>query len=244
MKFSRPSPPEISVIIPVLNEGPQIRSLLAHLSLVAAGVAYEVIVVDGDPNGSTLAHLPASLPQVQTCLAPAGRGSQMNRGAEQAKAPILLFLHADTQLPAQAFLKIQTLLQAPRWVGGAFDLAIDSRRWSLRWIARLASWRSRLTRIPYGDQAIFVRTGYFRDLGGYPNIPIMEDVALMRTIRQRGDRIQLLSEPVLTSPRRWEQEGLLYCTLRNWLLLSLYCLGASPQRLVHWYAPSKVSLRS
>lgn len=244
MKFFRPSPPEISVIIPVLNEGPQLRLLLAHLTLAAAGVTYEVIIVDGDPNGSTLAQLPAGLSQVRTLISPPGRGRQMNRGAAQAQAPILLFLHADTRLPAQAFLKIQTLLQDPRWVGGAFDLGIDSRRWSLRLIGRLASWRSRLTRIPYGDQAIFVRASYFRDLGGYPNIPIMEDVALMRAIRQRGDRIQLLSDPVLTSPRRWEQEGLLYCTLRNWLLLSLYSLGASPQLLVRWYAPPKVSLRS
>jgi len=240
MKFSRLSPPEISVIIPVLNEGHRIRALLAHLALVAAGIAYEVIVVDGDPQGSTLAQLPVGLPQVRTLVAPPGRGMQMNQGAAQAQAPILLFLHADTRLPAQAFLKIQTLLEDPRWVGGAFDLGIDSRRWSLRLIARLASWRSRLTRIPYGDQAIFVRTSYFRGLGGYPNIPIMEDVALMRAIRQRGDRIHLLPEPVLTSPRRWEQEGLLSCTLRNWLLLGLYCLGASPQRLVRWYAPPKL----
>lgn len=233
MKFS--PAPEVSIIIPVLHEGERLLASLEHLAASAAGVLYEVIVVDGDPAGSTIAHLRDHQPSVRSLIAPPGRGVQMNWGAQVAQGQVLLFLHADTRLPDRALAKIQKQLINSDWVGGAFDLKIDSRRWSLQWVARLASWRSRLTRIPYGDQAIFLRTAYFRELGGYPEIPIMEDVALMRKIRQRSDPIKLLPDPVLTSPRRWQQQGILYCTLRNWLLISLYRLGVSPQRLARWY---------
>lgn len=231
--------PEISVIIPVLNEATRIVQTLDNLVQCAAGVSYEVIVVDGDRAGSTIAQIPQDRGEnISTLSAPPGRGLQMNWGAQLAQAPILLFLHADSQLPPKALKTISLWISDPSWVGGAFDLEIDSGHWSLQWIARLACLRSRLTRIPYGDQAIFLRTEYFHTLGGYPAIAIMEDVALMRQIRRRRDQICFLSDRVLVSPRRWETEGILYCTLRNWLLLSLYSLGVSPQRLASWYQPS------
>lgn len=228
--------PELSIIIPALNEGPAILPLLHHLTMIAEGTTYEVIVVDGDPDGSTLQHLP---PQLEGIVAPAGRGPQMNAGAKMAQAPTLLFLHADTRLPDCAFAHIQQALQqAP---AGAFDLGIDSSRPSLQWISRVASWRSRLTRIPYGDQAIFIHRSTFMELGGFPNIPIMEDVALMQTLKRHRIPIGMVRDRVLVSPRRWEQEGIIACTLRNWMILSLYYLGISPARLWQWYRPPQPS---
>jgi hypothetical protein len=120
-------------------------------------------------------------------------------------------------------------------VGGAFDLGIDSKRFAFRVIEKMASWRSRLTRIPYGDQAIFIRADYFRQLGGFRNIPIMEDVELMQRIKQKKGEIKIISKRVLTSPRRWEKEGIVFCTLRNWFLISLYFMGVRPETLARLY---------
>ncbi|WP_099531989.1 TIGR04283 family arsenosugar biosynthesis glycosyltransferase [Limnothrix sp. PR1529] len=244
-------PIALSVIMPVLNEGERIQKTLAHLAAIAGQIPYEVIVVDGDRAGSTLQYLPSDRP-VRGLTAARGRGLQMNAGAAIARGEILLFLHADTQLPATAFTQITTTLKqtptvgahrrAPNSgevVGGAFDLSIASSRWILRTIARVASVRSRLTRLPYGDQAIFIRRSAFGALGGYPEIPIMEDVALMRSIRRRGWRIRILPDRVLTSARRWEREGVWRCTLRNWTILLAYFAGVSPWTLLAWYSPER-----
>jgi len=254
----------------VLNEGERIQKTLDHLAVIAGQIPYEVIVVDGDRAGSTLQYLPSDRP-VRGITAARGRGLQMNAGAAIARGEILLFLHADTQLPADAFLKITQALTNPCgskglkplvWgdrahdqaqsvgahrrapfsedlVGGAFDLSIASSRWTLRTIAQVASVRSRLTRLPYGDQAIFMRRSAFVALGGYPEIPIMEDVALMRSIRRRGWRIRILPDRVLTSARRWEREGVWRCTLRNWTMLLAYFAGVSPWTLLTWYSPER-----
>ena len=123
-----------------------------------------------------------------------------------------------------------------KYVGGAFDLKIGSDRFIFKIIGNLASLRSRLTRIPYGDQAIFIRRDYFRTIGGYKDVPLMEDVELMQRIKRQGDKIFILKEKVITSPRRWEREGVLYCTLRNWIITILYFIGVSPDRLVKFYA--------
>ncbi|MFG3817266.1 TIGR04283 family arsenosugar biosynthesis glycosyltransferase [Limnothrix redekei] len=244
-------PIAISVIMPVLNEGERIQKTLDHLVEIAGQIPYEVIVVDGDRSGSTLQYLPSDRP-VRGITAARGRGLQMNAGAAIARGEILLFLHADTQLPTTAFTQITTTLKqtlnvgahggAPLpedVVGGAFDLSIASSRWILQTIARVASARSRLTRLPYGDQAIFIRRSAFGALGGYPEIPIMEDVALMRSIRRRGWRIRILPDRVLTSARRWEREGVWRCTLRNWTILLAYFAGVSPWTLLAWYSPER-----
>lgn len=163
----------------------------------------------------------------------------MNAGAAIAAGEVLIFLHADTTLPRRAIELIDGVMTRPTLIGGAFDLRIGSERLILKIIARIASLRSRLTRIPYGDQAIFIRRDYFDRLGGYPGIPLMEDVALMRRIKRAGGWIGFIAEPVITSARRWEQEGILYTTLRNWLLLSAYLLGRAPDKLVKHYKPAK-----
>lgn len=228
--------PDLSVIVPVLYEGSAIVSVLDRLATVAGTVHYEVIVVDGDPQGSTLSYLPRAA-HLRGLAATAGRGHQMNAGAALAQGDMLLFLHADTWLPSQALPQIVRALRTTDAVAGAFDFEIQSPRWSLKWISRCASWRSRLTRVPYGDQAIFMERKIFEALGGYPDIPILEDVTLMRRLKRQRLPIWISCDRVLVSARRWEQEGVLFCTFRNWLLLLLYALGMSPQKLSQWYRP-------
>ena len=159
----------------------------------------------------------------------------MNAGAAVARGEILMFLHADTKLPDGALEKISRALEDQNYVGGAFDLRIDSDRLFLKYIATRASLRSRWNRIPYGDQAIFIRKKYFDQIGGYKEIPLMEDVDLMRRIKKDGKQIVIFPDKVRTSARRWESEGALYTTLRNQILVRLFYLGVSPHRLAKYY---------
>ncbi len=159
----------------------------------------------------------------------------MNKGASLARGDILLFLHADTRLPKSALQNISSVMEKKDIVGGAFDLSIQSDRPIFRIIEKAASVRSRITRIPYGDQAPFIRKDYFHAVGGFKEMPLMEDVEFMRRLKKAGDKICIVSEKVKTSPRRWETEGILYCTLRNWTIRSLYSLGVSPTKLMRFY---------
>lgn len=165
--------------------------------------------------------------------APKGRSVQMNAGAAVAQGQFLLFLHADTLLPQQAFRHMAEALG--RVQAGAFGLCIEDKDQYFRLVERVADVRNRLTRTPYGDQAQFFRAGYFRTLQGYADIPIMEDVDIMRRIRRRGDAIEILKYCVATSARRWHKEGRLYCSVRNVCLRTLYALGVSPHSLSRWY---------
>jgi rSAM/selenodomain-associated transferase 2 len=226
-------PRTVSVIVPVYNEEEHINVAIPALYAVCGGDEVEVIIVDGNPKGNTLAA--AEDRRITRALSDKGRARQMNRGASLASCDVFLFLHADTQLPPGAFSLISEALDDPRVVGGAFDLGIDAEGFAYRLIERLASLRSRLTRIPYGDQAIFLRRDYFHAIGGYREIALMEDVELMRRIRRSGDEIRILPHPVLTSARRWREEGMLYCTIRNWSIFTLYMLGVSPEKLARFY---------
>ncbi len=230
---------DVSVIIPVLQEGPSIQKALRRLATQPSDVDLEIIVVDGDRDGSTLQHLTDCGVPVRGITAPKGRGSQMNAGAQIAQGEVLLFLHADAELPPQGLTQVLAVIRQGQGVAGAFDLAIDSPRRSLKILARCASWRSRLTRIPYGDQALFLRRSTFWEIGGYPQQPLMEDVALMETLKRRGDRLTILRDRVRVSSRRWDREGIVYCTLRNWTLLTLYYLGVHPEKLYRWYHPNR-----
>jgi rSAM/selenodomain-associated transferase 2 len=226
--------PAISVIIPVLNEGRRINDVIAHLRSQATLDAVEIIVVDGNPAGTTIKAI--SHPGIVTAVAEKGRGSQMNCGAIRATGDILLFLHADTFLPPNAVACIRKCMEATGGhVGGAFDLGIDTKQRVFRITERYVALRTRLTRIPFGDQAIFIRRDYFDRIGGYRHIPVMEDVDLMRRIRQRGDAICVIPEKVMTSARRWEKEGIVFGTMRNWMLQALYCCGVAPERLARFY---------
>jgi rSAM/selenodomain-associated transferase 2 len=210
-----------------------------HLEALKGSEECEFIVVDGSPDGGTV--MTVTRQDVQCVKSPQGRASQMNAGAAVATGEILIFLHVDTRLPRKALDLINRTMTRQDLIGGAFDLRIDTERPILKIIARIASLRSRLTRIPYGDQAIFIRRDYFNQMGRYPEIPVMEDVALMRRIKGAGGRIGFIPEPVITSARRWEQEGILYTTLRNWLLLSAYTLGVPPDKLAKYYKAARGS---
>ncbi|MBA4397738.1 MAG: glycosyl transferase [Syntrophus sp. (in: bacteria)] len=224
---------DVSVIIPVYQEGDRAGEMLDALSHRAGLIPHEVIVVDGDPEGSTLGMIADS--RIVKLIACKGRASQMNSGALRARGDILLFLHADTKLPQGALHKILDALADKRFVGGAFDLGIDNPRRIFRLTGRCASLKHRLTRVPYGDQAIFLRKSYFESLGGYAAIPLMEDVELMKRIKRRGDRIVILPDAVATSSRKWEKDGILYTILRNWALQVLYLFGVPAEKLVKYY---------
>jgi rSAM/selenodomain-associated transferase 2 len=232
-KQREPGQCRFSIVIPVLNETEQINSLIEHIRSQSFEGIFEIIVVDGDPKGSTVNIVQDK--DVTALITEKGRGRQMNAGAAAAHGEILIFLHADTKLPDNALGKISRVLQDERYVGGAFDLGIDSRRLFLKYISARASLRSRLNRIPYGDQAIFIRKDYFDQIGRFKDIPLMEDVDLMRRIKKDKKMIHILPDKVMTSARRWERDGALYTTVRNQILMALFYLGVSPCRLAKYY---------
>ncbi|MEI7671298.1 MAG: TIGR04283 family arsenosugar biosynthesis glycosyltransferase [Deltaproteobacteria bacterium] len=223
----------VSVIIPVFCESTIINESIEAVRLLKGGDAAEIIVVDGQAEAETVAAIRDST--VQKLCSEKGRGRQLNRGAASAKGDVLLFLHADTILPTAAFERLAEAMRDESCVGGAFSLRIDSPRAAFRVIETVANLRSRLMKIPYGDQAIFIRTSCYWRLGGFREIPIMEDVDFMRRIKRNAGKIIISPEPVITSARRWEKEGILFGTLRNWLLVILYLCGVAPERLARFY---------
>ena len=224
---------KFSIVIPVLNEADRINSHICHLQMQSSENFYEIIVVDGDPQGTTVKVIHDR--KVISITAYQGRARQMNAGAAIAGGEVLIFLHADTLLPPEALNKISKVLENEKYVGGAFNLGIDSDRLILKYVAAHASMRSRINRIPYGDQAIFIRKSYFDKIGGFKDIPLMEDVDLMRRIKKRGDMIYIFRDQVMTSPRRWEKEGVVYTTIRNKVLVSLFFLGVGPEKFLKYY---------
>jgi len=223
----------ISVVIPVLNEQAVINAAIGRMRLISAGEPTEVIVVDGDPGGSTIRAV--ADPLVLRLTSPPGRAVQMNRGAREARGDILLFLHADTLLPEGAIGLIRDTLGTGRCQAGAFGLELDSGRMSLRIVAAAARFRIRLTGIPFGDQSLFILRDYFHQIGGYAEIPLMEDVEIALRIKKRGGRIAILEERAVTSSRKWEKEGVLYSIIRNWFLQLSYFMGVPPEKLLQYY---------
>ncbi len=223
-----------SIIIPVYHEAGTINDCIAHLHGLKHKGTFEIIIVDGDPQGSTIKVIEDK--QVIKKGSQKGRARQMNKGASVASGEIIVFLHADTRLPPDALTIVWSCMEAGLAGAGAFDLGIRSDRRIFRITEKYVALRTRLTRIPYGDQAIFMRKEYFRELGGYKDVPLMEDVEIMQRIKKRGDKICIIPEKVMASPRRWAREGILSCTLRNWTIQFLYYLGVPPERLVNYYS--------
>jgi rSAM/selenodomain-associated transferase 2 len=220
---------KISIVIPVLNEAIAIRAVLAQ---VVDTPNVEAIVVDGGSEDDTVAI--AQTMGIKVISTTARRARQMNAGAAVATGDILLFLHADTQLPPNFDGFVRQALQQPGTVAGAFELRIDAQLRGVKLIERMVNWRSRFLSMPYGDQAIFLKTSVFAELGGFPDLPIMEDFELMRRLKRLG-RITLVSAPVITSGRRWQKLGVVKTTLINQLVIAGYFLGVPPAELLRWY---------
>jgi rSAM/selenodomain-associated transferase 2 len=220
----------LSIVVPVLNEAAGIVASLQRLTpLREAG--HEVIVVDGGSADNTAALATPWADQV--IHSPRGRALQMNAGAAVAQGEGLLFLHADTHLPAGADRLIaQALAQGARW--GRFDVRIAGRAWMLRVVAVLMNQRSRWSGIATGDQAIFLQRQLFQQLGGYANLPLMEDIELSRRLRAHGAPA-CLRACVVTSGRRWEQRGVWRTIVLMWWLRWRYWRGADPQTLAQLY---------
>jgi rSAM/selenodomain-associated transferase 2 len=233
---------DISIVMPVFHEEEVVNEAVDALYRVPYDGCLQIIVVDGDPEGRTTKAVRDA--RVEKVHSEKGRGRQMNAGAAVATGEILLFLHADTELPPEGLTKIRSVMRDGHFAGGSFDLRIGSGKLRYRLIERMASLRSRLTRMPYGDQAIFLRKECFTRLGGFRERGIMEDVDLVRRIRRSGGRLHIMRDKVTTSARRWEQEGALYCTLRNWMLLLLYLLGLSPERLARFYPDRRAQVKN
>ncbi len=227
------NPNRISIIIPAINEADNIANTIES---IGPGNKKEVIVVDGGSNDDTVGIAKSLGARVITGTPP--RARQMNRGADQATGDVLVFLHADTRLPEKFEEFVFNSFKQHKMVAGAFEFRMDSPIPSLRLIERLANWRSRYLKMPYGDQAIFILSKVFHQIGGFPDIPIMEDFELVRRLRKQGNII-ILPVPVFTSPRRWQNFGILKTTLINQLVIAAYVMGIAPEGIARWYGRSK-----
>ena len=223
--------PKLSLILPTLNEEANIGvALEAVQPLRRRGV--EILVVDGGSSDRT-ATIASPLSDA-VIEAPRGRAAQMNAGAARACGDVLLFLHADTQLPPNADRLILEGLAESERVWGRFDVTIASRHPFLIATAFLMNWRSRLTGIATGDQAIFVRRNVFQACGGFQNLPLMEDIAFSSTLKRVG-RPLCLPQRAVTSARRWERQGVVSTIFLMWRLRLAYFLGADPAHLAERY---------
>lgn len=263
MKTRQSTKTRVSIVMPVLNEAGTLARTLSSLEL---DEGCELIVVDGGSNDGTAEiarrfiseaierfigesagrFIGESANRIKSGLtgrvieSQRGRGVQMRIGAEAATGEILLFLHADCIAPPRAIDAIRTTLAGDDTVlAGAFDLAIDSSRTVFRLIEFAANLRSHLTNVPYGDQGLFMRKADYVSIGGFSPIPMMEDVEFALRLRKRG-RVVFLKNRITSSPRRWEEEGIVYTTVRNWTLVFLYTVfGVSPHALKRHYRDAR-----
>ena len=229
--------PSFSIIVPVLDEAPGIAAALQSLAPMREAGA-TVIVVDGGSRDGTRA---LAVPFADRVIeAPRGRASQMNAGARESLGEVLVFLHADTRLPRNALGAIAAGLARTGRHWGRFDATIAGAGPLLAAVAFLMSLRSRLTGVATGDQAIFVRREAFDAVGGFPEIPLMEDVSICKRLLRRT-RPLALEDRVVTSGRRWERHGTLRTIFLMWRLRMEFALGADPHRLARRYDVERTS---
>lgn len=235
----------IAVIIPVLNEAGRIARTLSRTAALRFD---EVLVVDGGSSDQTCSIVTSLIADLETIptghasarcsvrllSAPPGRARQLNAGAAASRCDVLLFLHADTDLPPNAGRAVEHALSDPTYVGGRFNVRFDSDRLPARIIGGMMNLRSRCCGIATGDQAIFVRREVFERIGRFADIPLMEDIEFTCRLKRAG-RLVPLTEYVVTAFRRWDADGLLRTILLMWTLRFLYWIGVSPHRLQHFY---------
>ena len=218
----------ISVVIPTLNEAAILDSTLSRLAPQLDG--HELLIVDGGSADDTrqIAEKYGAVISSQR-----GRARQMNAGAAIASGETLLFLHADVWLEPGAVRGVEAAVAAG-YVGGAFKQRIDGKNLLYRVIEFAANFRAQRLKVFYGDGGIFISRSLFHQIGGFPDLPIMEEVGFSRKLRQLG-KTALVTPRIHISPRRWEQNGIMRTTLINWLITLLYFCGVSPSRLAEMY---------
>lgn len=235
LKNSKTSPNKagasIAIIVPVYNEHQGMPSLLEHLSLLKAQ-GFEIILVDAS-DGKRVSTEVESL-GFQWVHSSRGRALQMNMGAQQTSADVLVFLHADTRLPNEAFETLQNFAQQQHYHWGRFNVRIDGLSKGLPLVAYLMNLRSKWTAIATGDQAIFIKRSLFQQMDGFKSIPLMEDVDLCKRLKKSFKPL-CLTLKVTTSGRRWDERGFLATVCLMWQIRFRYWLGATPEMLAHRY---------
>lgn len=222
----------LSVIIPAVNEGRSIQSALQDLQQACNEEPIEILVIDGKSEDDTIAQVQAL--EIPVISAPRNRAIQMNLGAQLATGENLLFLHADTRLPTGFLALVRQTLAQPGTIAGAFQLHIDGQGTGLRLVEWGVNQRSHLLQMPYGDQAIFLKASTFYDMGGFAELPIMEDFEFVLRLRPQG-KIRIAPAAVVTSGRRWQKLGVLKTTLINQAMIAGYFAGVERDRLANWY---------
>jgi rSAM/selenodomain-associated transferase 2 len=225
---------KIAIVVPVFNEALALPRLVAHLAALkkTTNQDFELVFVDGGSADDTVALIQKT--GYRVIASPKGRAWQMNTGAMQTTSDVLLFLHADTQLPVNALAAISSsLVDHICW--GRFDVRISGKTWMLGVVARMMNWRSRLTGIATGDQAMFMTRVAFQTIGGFPEQALMEDIEASRRLRQLS-RPVCISLPVVTSGRRWETRGVWTTIFLMWRLRWAYWRGQNPKLLAELYA--------
>jgi rSAM/selenodomain-associated transferase 2 len=221
---------KITIVIPTLNEAGCLDATLKRL--FGANPVGEVIVVDAGSVDGTAEK--ARSRGAKVMVASAGRAQQMNAGAAEATGSILLFLHADTHLPDRFQHFVREALRKPGVAAGAFQFRLEDEGRGYRVLEWLTNWRARTLQMPYGDQALFMKIETFRALGGFPDLPIMEDFEMVRRLKRRGP-ICIVPAPAVTSARRWRKRGIIRTTILNQVVIVGYFLGISTQTLARWY---------
>jgi rSAM/selenodomain-associated transferase 2 len=222
--------PQVSLIIPVFRDTAEARKLLVTL---VPDSRVEIIIVDGGCD-LNLDKITASRTDVKLLRTSPGRGRQMNVGGTSATGNWLLFLHADCRLPHKWLTAIDSAGQDPATVGGWFQFQLNTQVWQARILEYFVALRIKILHLPYGDQGIFVKKMVFEKLGGFREWPLMEDVDFVRRLQKNG-KVYPSVLSVITSARRWEQDGWVNRSARNLILISLYCIGVSPTHLAKWY---------
>jgi len=222
--------PQVSLIIPVFRDTAEARKLLVTL---VPDSRVEIIIVDGGCD-LNLDKITASRTDVKLLRTSPGRGRQMNVGGTSATGNWLLFLHADCRLPHKWLTAIDSAGQDPATVGGWFQFQLNTQVWQARILEYFVALRIKILHLPYGDQGIFVKKMVFEKLGGFREWPLMEDVDFVRRLQKNG-KVYPSVLSVITSARRWEQDGWVKRSAKNLALMSLYLIGVSVTQLAKWY---------